>query len=238
MALAARSTVSASRPLLVVSPHLDDAVFGCGNALAAHPDSVVITVFAGTPRHGAMATDWDRQCGFADAASAMQARREEDRRALAALQARPLWLDFCDRQYDEPATPRDVAAELERVLRGLPAGPVLIPFGLFHSDHLLAHEAGMLALSLLPDRLPLAYEDALYRALPGLLQQRLAALAQDGVCATPTPLPGALDERAKRQAVQAYASQLPLFGDDGLDDLWRPERCWALEGGPFGEPVP
>lgn len=226
--------MSASQPLLVVSPHLDDAVFGCGNALAAHPDSVVITVFAGTPRHAAMATDWDRQCGFADAASATQARREEDRRALTALQARPLWLDFCDSQYGEPATPRDIAAALERVLRGLPAGPVLIPFGLFHSDHLLAHEACTLALSLLPDRPPLAYEDALYRALPGLLQQRLATLAQDGIRATPARLPSAQDGRAKREAVQAYASQLPVFGDHGLDDLWQPERCWRLEGGPFG----
>ena len=31
--------------LAVISPHLDDGVFACGEMLAAHPGSVVVTVF-------------------------------------------------------------------------------------------------------------------------------------------------------------------------------------------------
>ena len=33
--------------VVIVSPHLDDAVLGCGNFMAAHPGVVVVTVFAG-----------------------------------------------------------------------------------------------------------------------------------------------------------------------------------------------
>ena len=33
--------------VVIVSPHLDDAVLGCGNFMAAHPGAVVVTVFAG-----------------------------------------------------------------------------------------------------------------------------------------------------------------------------------------------
>ena len=35
--------------LLVISPHLDDAVFACGRLIASHPSCVVVTVFAGLP---------------------------------------------------------------------------------------------------------------------------------------------------------------------------------------------
>ncbi|MCV5262168.1 PIG-L family deacetylase, partial [Escherichia coli] len=76
---------------LVISPHLDDGVFGCGQLLAAHPGSTVLTVFAGVPE-AAPAPEWDRRCGFTSAQAAMAARREEDRRALTRLAARPLWL--------------------------------------------------------------------------------------------------------------------------------------------------
>jgi len=34
---------------LVISPHLDDAVFSCRQLLAQAPGSVVVTVFAGIP---------------------------------------------------------------------------------------------------------------------------------------------------------------------------------------------
>lgn len=35
--------------LLVVSPHLDDAVLSCGCWLASRPGAAVVTVFAGRP---------------------------------------------------------------------------------------------------------------------------------------------------------------------------------------------
>ncbi|ASL48945.1 hypothetical protein bAD24_p01230 (plasmid) [Burkholderia sp. AD24] len=50
--------------LFVVSPHLDDAVLGCGLTLAAHSDANVSTAFTAAPEHD-MTTDWDRDPGFA-----------------------------------------------------------------------------------------------------------------------------------------------------------------------------
>ena len=82
---------------LVISPHLDDAVFSCGRLLAAAPGSIVVTVFAGIPPRDTPAPPWDRRAGFDRADEAMHARRDEDRRALARLDARPVWLDFLDR---------------------------------------------------------------------------------------------------------------------------------------------
>jgi hypothetical protein len=52
--------------MLVVSPHLDDAVLSCGRWLAAHPGTLVVTVFAGVPSNGNRLTDWDARCGFSN----------------------------------------------------------------------------------------------------------------------------------------------------------------------------
>ena len=35
--------------VVVLSPHLDDAVLGCGRLLSAHPGATVVTVYAGAP---------------------------------------------------------------------------------------------------------------------------------------------------------------------------------------------
>ena len=49
---------------MVLSPHCDDAVFGCGELLADRPGSTVITVFAGRPGSGVPLTRWDAAAGF------------------------------------------------------------------------------------------------------------------------------------------------------------------------------
>lgn len=92
---------------LVVSPHLDDAVFSCCDWIAAHPGTVVATVFAGLPHGLAQLTPWDAASGFADAQQAMAARRAEGGAALAMRSASPRWLDFLDSQYLQ--TPSEAA---------------------------------------------------------------------------------------------------------------------------------
>ncbi|HEX2055146.1 MAG TPA: PIG-L family deacetylase, partial [Nitrospiraceae bacterium] len=87
--------------LLVISPHCDDAVFSCGSLLAAHPGSIVATVFAQGPPPGRPLTEWDRTSGFQVGDDVMMQRRDEDRRALSLVSAQPLWLEFQDRQYGE-----------------------------------------------------------------------------------------------------------------------------------------
>ena len=138
-----------------------------------------------TPKQAGMRTDWDLRCGFANAQEAMAQRRQEDRRALATLRAQPVWMDFIDSQYGPAPGEDDIARSLRQVLRALGPTPVLLPMGMFHADHLLVHRACLKALAHWPDRPALAYEDALYRAKTGLLQQRLTELAAQGITATP-----------------------------------------------------
>jgi LmbE family N-acetylglucosaminyl deacetylase len=138
--------VTALGKVLVVSPHLDDAVFGCGELLAAHPGGIVVTVFAGAPMHYRALTEWDAAAGFSVGQDIMAARREEDRRALAMVGALPLWLDYCDSQYQRPPPAQMLAAALEGTLARHEPDTVVVPLGLFHSDHKLVHEAALITL--------------------------------------------------------------------------------------------
>ncbi|KXV03209.1 hypothetical protein CR51_18680 [Caballeronia megalochromosomata] len=173
--------------MLVISPHLDDAVFSCGAALAALPGAVVCTVFAGAPRE-ALVTDWGTQSGAANAHQAMHARRAEDAAALDALDARPLHLDLLDSQCagDVSTTSDEIASALIGGIRKNAFRTLLIPLGLFHCDHYLVHAACRSAWRAEPMPTCSAYEDALYRRMRGLVQVRLDELAQDGI--TPTPV--------------------------------------------------
>jgi LmbE family N-acetylglucosaminyl deacetylase len=217
---------------LVVSPHLDDAVLGCGAWIAAHPGTRVLTVFAGAPPPGALAadpTEWDAACGFESAAHAIAARRAEDRAALALLDAEPEWLGWCDDQYRVPAPAGALTADLRRALARHDPEAVLVPLGLFHRDHRSAHEAALPLVAEQRGRAWYAYEDALYRAIPGLVQRRLAGLEQHGVTATPErPRPAT---GRKRRALACYASQLRGLatpGRPGSADALATERLWRL----------
>ncbi len=218
--------------MLVISPHLDDAVFSCGDLLAAHPGSSVVTIFAGLPQARRRCTEWDARCGFSHAEEAVAWRRQEDRRALAELGARPYWLEFCDSQYGEPAHEHEVRARLRQLLLELAPERVVIPLGLYHRDHLLAHAASLKAVCSLPALPFVAYEDVPYRGMCGVLEQRLAALRTMGIEATPAPLTARRQAPSKQLAVRAYASQLRGFGRDGCREASRPERYWRLDARP------
>lgn len=211
---------------LVVSPHLDDAVFSCGDWIAAHPGTVVATVFAGIPHGVSEATPWDAACGFANARQAMAARRAEDGAALALLSAVPCWLDFLDSQYQQTPGRAALAAALHGVLARTVPDTVLLPAGLYHSDHVLAHAAMLALCRAQPRRRWLMYEDALYRRGAGRLQGRLAALLADGWCATPLAAPVAEPGR-KYAALACYRSQLRALGHP--IDVVAAEGYWRLE---------
>lgn len=218
-------------PLLVVSPHLDDAVLSCGAMLAQHPDSWVLTVFAGAPPLSTVLTDWDAAAGFDSAAQAMTVRREEDAAALRVLSARARRLEFLDSQYGATHSVDALCEGLAVALRQVVPATVCFPAGLFHSDHALVHAAA-LALR----RLQLApgwvmYEEALYRRVPGALQQRLAGMAADGIVATPLSMHDDGPSSRKRDAVLCYRSQLRALAKvaNGHDDAFAPEGYWRLE---------
>jgi LmbE family N-acetylglucosaminyl deacetylase len=218
--------------LAVISPHLDDGAFSCGDLLACHPGATVITVFAGLREAARDAvTPWDRACGFRSACEAIAARRKEDRAAMAVLGARPCWLDFEDSQYAaRPPGTATIAGALRKALDRLQPDTVLLPLGLFHSDHHLTHQAALRLVAENRYTRWLAYEDALYRKLPDLLQQRLRQLESGRISA------GHWHRRMsrpdiKRRSVSCYASQLRGLatpGRPGHADLAAGERYWIL----------
>ncbi|MEK6346675.1 MAG: PIG-L family deacetylase [Burkholderia sp.] len=225
---------------LVISPHLDDGVFGCGALLARAPGSIVVTVFAGLPAPGTPAPDWDRQAGFDDAHTAMQHRRAEDRAALSALDATPVWLDFLDDQYGDTPPDDALARQLGAVIDAHPYHGVAAPAGLFHSDHARVHRAMMTLWPRGPTaRAWWCYEEAIYRRVDDLAQQRRDAWRSQGWRIervgrdehAPDPAdPG--PQAAKARAVAAYASQTALLDDGRLDDTAAEETYWRLTRAP------
>jgi LmbE family N-acetylglucosaminyl deacetylase len=147
----------ATAPILVLSPHPDDAALGCWSALdQLRGDVVVINVFAGIPPAGT-AGGWDRECGVPDSVEMMRRRRAEDEQALATVGVTPRHLDFLDNQYTSEGRDLDaIVAAVERLapwrsalyapaavggfvdLLGLP-GVRLDP----HPDHQLVREVAL-----------------------------------------------------------------------------------------------
>ena len=210
---------------LAISPHLDDAVLGCGQWLAAHPGCTVLTLFAGVPRDANRLTDWDARSGFGSALEAVAARRCEDQRALGLLRARARWLDFADGQYGPSAPVSSLAAAVREVLLEAKPSVLLYPMGLFHADHRLAHDAVVAASRGLGIECVRLYEDVPYRAMPGVLQARLAEWAAAGLRVSPAAEQPRAGRTAKARALRRYASQRRAFGG-GWPDAALPERHW------------
>jgi len=225
---------NSNAPCFVVSPHLDDAVFSCGMLLATHPDSVVCTVFAGEPPTRQV-TPWDRASGFADSHEAMHTRWREDRDALARCGAHAMHLRFLDSQYASLPAAADIAEEIAAAWRdsGLPT--LVVPLGLYHSDHLATGEACRLLLRARRPAACIAYEDALYRTRRGIVRAKRESLARGGVCTRPLPedvlglRSGGAAAATKRRAVRTYRTQLRALEDPYPYDLAEPERFWWLE---------
>jgi LmbE family N-acetylglucosaminyl deacetylase len=220
-------------PLFVVSPHLDDAVFSCGMLLAMHPGSIVCTVFAGAPRP-ALSTPWDQASGFADSDAASEARRREDDRALALLDARPIRLAFTDSQYRQSPAIETVSAALDEAWQRSGHLAFVAPIGLYHSDHILVADACCALLDSAKVAPLIAYEEAIYRHIGRIALERRGSLASRGILTTPDtdqilmPVRSARAAAQKWRSVRAYRSQLRALGDAHPNDLVEPERYWRL----------
>jgi LmbE family N-acetylglucosaminyl deacetylase len=226
--------------IVVLSPHLDDAVLGCGRFLAAHPGATVLTVFAGAPdRYPEPMTWWDRLAGFERDDDPLDARRKEDAKALAELGAEPIRLDFVEHQYlsrEDRARPATIVDELDAAIRRADPTMVVAPFGLANPDHDCTHEAALLVRERMPEPAWFCYEDTGYKHIPGLLAWRVARLFRSGVWPTPAVMPVAPDAAAKDAALSHYASQLrALEADWQLSaKLAAPEQYWRLAPPPTG----
>jgi LmbE family N-acetylglucosaminyl deacetylase len=200
--------------VVVVSPHLDDAVFSLGAAVARSSRGggrvTILTVLAGDPDSPTTAGDWDRKAGFRTAGEAARARRAEDARACELLRARPVWLPFSDLQYERGGDDAEIRTA---VVDAVGAAPVLLPgFPLQNPDHRWLRR--VLDGAFACDRVGVYAEQpyaALWTDRPG-----------EGSTPEPERLPpagawrrlqaGLLDQRRKLAACRAYSSQLPLLG--------------------------
>jgi LmbE family N-acetylglucosaminyl deacetylase len=221
--------------LLLVSPHLDDAVLSAGGLIAERADrgvlTTVLTVLAGPPAEGqwsGFAAKLHAECGLAS--HPVRRRRAEDRRALAGLGAVPLhgtlldavyrrsaggWLYESDDALFGPTAPGDavaaqardaVAAACLRLRPDLIAGPRAIGG---HVDHVAVSDAVQAAGRCLG--LPAwLWEDQPYAALdPG---------PPAGPAGQPIDLAGAIEVRIsprswqrKLTAVSRYRSQVRML---------------------------
>lgn len=222
------SAVELKGRIVVVSPHLDDAVFSLGSAIAhasgrgAHVR--VVTVFAGDPDSSAPAAFWDQRAGFRVAGEAASVRRQEDRRACAIVGAEPLWLRFLASQYRH-GTGVDldhVWAELSAVAAD--ADLVLFPgYPLIHPDHK--------ALAQLAARRRLGSARISY-----YVEQPYAAQlsSPDGPATAPrgewkTAAARLPDRVTKMRSCNAYASQVPLLGARVIHGIFRYEFSFGGE---------
>lgn len=205
-------------PVLIVSPHMDDAVLSAGQLMAGRPDMVVCTVFAGRAPDPHQRTTYDANCGLDDAAHAMRARAIEDDRALHVLRARARRLGFVDHQYapdDRPAA-EAIAHAVMAVADEVRPDMVLWPVGLGHPDHRLVAAAGRLCVGRVPRYV---YEELPYRVLHP--EQVPGALADWGVPYLAGDFLGTGPEATKGRAMACYTSQLWALDRNA----WRcPER--------------
>jgi LmbE family N-acetylglucosaminyl deacetylase len=182
-------------PIVVLSPHLDDAALSCWSLIDAPGPVHVINVFAGIPQSGQGGV-WDRKLGISDSAAHMRDRLEDDRAALARAGRAATNLPLLDDQYGGALA--DVPAMLAPHLA--PASAVYAPAAIgAHPDHVRVRDA---AIALRPDvRL---YADLPYAlrwgwALPPELAQRWEPVAIRL---------GEAQRKRKATALRAYGPQL------------------------------
>lgn len=123
------------RPLLVVSPHLDDAMLSAWALVTgkhAAGEVTVMTVFAGSPDIAA-STEYDESCGFENSSIAIASRRIEDERAFAGLAAHRVFLDYLDVQYRNddplPSVASEIVEEVAAWCNRNEGGVVVMPAG-------------------------------------------------------------------------------------------------------------
>jgi LmbE family N-acetylglucosaminyl deacetylase len=253
LTISADAAFPATGPLLVVSPHFDDAAFSCAALLERGQPVDVLTVCAGEPDPPRVGW-WDLRCGFASSAESLPARRREDEEALREGSHRLRFLDLLEAQYVDGTRP---AEEADRIAAGVRAwlvetggGTIALPAGAGwaphwlpprvakalreprgpepHEDHVFTREAVL--------RVDGAVDFILYEELPylwggpGARAARRSA-AEHGFRTRAHTVP--VDREAKARRVAFYASQVPYMSPpeghlDSPEVLPPTETYWRL----------
>jgi LmbE family N-acetylglucosaminyl deacetylase len=194
--------------VVIVSPHLDDAVLSLGATIARATRGgtavTVLTVFGGDPASTAPPNGWDRRGGFETAGDAASRRREENRAACAIVGAKPVALPLFGGGYGAPREPDAVRQAVTDAAAGVDA--LLVPgFPLTNDDHRWLHTL------LVDERVP-SVRLVLYAEQPYRHTVRRERPRPDGALFWQPTEARLADVLAKRRAILAYRSQLPLLG--------------------------
>jgi LmbE family N-acetylglucosaminyl deacetylase len=194
--------------VVVVSPHLDDAVLSLGATIAratrAGTAVEVLTVFGGDPESTAPPNGWDGRAGFESAGGAASTRREENREACAIVGAEPVALPFFGGGYGARPEPDVVRRAVAHAAEG--ADALLVPgFPLTNDDHRWLHEL-LTGQRVTSSRLVLYAEQPYRYAVRHERPRPDAPHSWRPAQARPAHV------LAKRRAILAYRSQLPLLG--------------------------
>ena len=230
-------------PVVVVSPHLDDAILSASSVLGRRPGSVVVSAFSNGPPAVDPLPEWDvSSLTFAAGDDVIAARRREDEAAAAVLGATTVHLDHWDGHYriatygyDGPTEPADLACAVAKDLIELAgrtdARTWVVPLGVFHADHRITAWAARLVAESLPEIEWLVYYDLPYSARSeadvAAAVDRVEAMGFTvGADATDGTL--GFDIRRKIEAIDCYTSQLAALGPGVELSIATPERVRRL----------
>jgi LmbE family N-acetylglucosaminyl deacetylase len=240
------TTLKVEQPIVLVSPHFDDAVLSCGHLLACKAYATVVTLFGGDPGLATKVSTWDAPF-FPTATEAVETRCLEDRHALSVLGANQVRMQFLDYLYREEfgrghrgLTHNEMnsgVALLRTMLLDLRARTCLAPLGLHHPDHRIARQMVIAALRRTDGRVPARPRLVLYEDVPYVRnynRQEIESFAASlplrfKEVAPPTPSDEHL--RLKAAAVECYRSQIAALDDAYLKWRWcldrDGERYWV-----------
>ena len=221
-------------PLLVLSPHLDDAALSCSALIERDRPATILTAFDGEP-DPPQAAAWDLLTGFSGSTDSMAARRQEDRAAFAGTPHDLAGLGLLDLQYcgarrsptDRSRIETAIRAWIDRVEEGTVAAPAgagrhhgsgrlrswletrVHGAGggvVQHPDHVLVRDAAVVTALDSPSVGLLLYEELPYLWGAGAESELTAVLR--GVERSCVPINVEIDREAKARRIGAYRSQV------------------------------
>lgn len=212
--------------IAVVSSHLDDGIFSCGDMLSHEKNTFVITVFAGIPKDENIITDYDLKTGFDSSHNAMIERQGEDIQACCHLGAAFIHLPFYDFQYGLENNVSDIISELSILSE---YDIIYAPFGVKHPDHIMTNDIVMtvwLSFDVRPDLY--LYEELPYRIIePKESIDRIDEIKKKYGCDLEYKNSYINPTSDKVFAIHKYKSQLNI-GDISAYTVLVPERHWRV----------
>lgn len=187
---------------IILSPHVDDAIFSLGDYMQTLSDVTILSVFSGTPADDA---GWKKH----------NTLNWEHKAACQTLGVDFVNGEFLDDVYglqDKKA----VTAWLEKTLEELKADYIIAPLGIHHPDHILLNQIALFSL----------YADAVYEELPyKIVFPEETAEAEKSVNGfnKKTLL---VTSQKKIDAVKCYESQIK--NDHILSEIFVPESVYFL----------